>query len=98
MEKILKDLVDSFRMGGTGFSSRKLTAFVIIILVVIVHAKWLMMGNLSQLEMVLTIDYAFISALFGMTTFQALKVFGKEIPDNKTTEPEKEDESETEIK
>ncbi len=97
MKKILKDLVDSFRMSETGFSSRKLTAFVIIVLVIIIHAKWLMLGNLSQLEMVLTIDYAFISALFGMTTFQSLKTFGKEI-DDKTTEPTAEPEKETEVK
>jgi hypothetical protein len=95
MKKIFKDLVDSFRISETGFSSRKLTAFVIVVLVIIIHAKWLMLGNLAQLEMVLTIDYAFISALFGMTTFQSLKTFGKEI-DDKTTEPEKD--KETEVK
>jgi hypothetical protein len=92
MKKIFTDLVDSFRISETGFSSRKLTAFVIVVLVIIIHAKWLMLGNLSQLEMVLTIDYAFISALFGMTTFQSLKTFGKDTTEDKATEPEKEPE------
>lgn len=94
MKKIFKDLVDSFSISETGFSSRKLTAFVIVVLVIIIHAKWLMLGNLAQLEMVLTIDYAFISALFGMTTFQSLKTFGKDT--DTTTEPEKD--KETEVK
>lgn len=77
MKKIFNDLYDSFKVSEIGLSSRKLTAFVIVILVIIVHVKWLMLGNLTQLEMVLTIDYAFISALFGMTTFQTLKSFNK---------------------
>lgn len=92
MKKFLSDLLDSFKISETGLSSRKLTAFVIVILVTVIHAKWLMMGNLSQLEMVLTIDYAFISALFGMTTFTSLKSFGKdeksEKPDEKTKDEE----------
>lgn len=78
MKKIFNDLLDSFRINESGFSSRKLTAFVIVILIIVIHAKWLALGNLTQLEMVLTIDYAFVSALFGMTTFQSLKNFSKE--------------------
>lgn len=89
MKKFLSDVLDSFKITETGLSSRKLTAFVIVVLVIIIHVKWLMSGNLSQLEMVLTIDYAFISALFGMTTFTSIKTFGKDI---KTEEPKKDDE------
>ena len=33
----------------------------------------MVLGDFSQLEMVLTIDYAFIASLFGMTTYQAMK-------------------------
>ena len=35
------------------------------------------MGNLSNLENVLIIDYTFISALFGMTTYHSLKTNGE---------------------
>jgi type IV secretory pathway VirB2 component (pilin) len=73
MKKILEDLLNSFKGNKEGFSSRKLTAFVLVIVVIIIHGKWLMIGNLSQLEMVLTIDYTFIAALFGMTTFSSIK-------------------------
>lgn len=92
MKKFLSDVLDSFKITETGLSSRKLTAFVIVMLVIIIHAKWLMTGNLSQLEMVLTIDYAFISALFGMTTFTSIKTFGKDAKSEKTEEPTKDEE------
>lgn len=93
MKKFFSDLLDSFKISETGLSSRKLTAFVIVVLVIIIHTKWLMMGNLSQLEMVLTIDYAFISALFGMTTFTSLKSFGsKDEKSDKTDDKTKDEE------
>jgi len=56
-----------------GFSGRKLTAFAIVIMIIITHIKWITLGNFEQLEMVLTIDYMFIAALFGMTTIQSMK-------------------------
>ena len=74
MEKIndiFNNIIKSFNGQDEGFSSRKLTAFIILILVIVIHIKWLTLGNLSQLEMVLTIDYGFIAALFGMTTWSA---------------------------
>lgn len=73
MKEIFNNVMKSFNGNAEGYSSRKLTAFVIIICVVATHIKWLTLGNLSQLEMVLTIDYGFIAALFGMTTYSALK-------------------------
>jgi len=90
MGKIMQDLVNSFKTSAGGFSSRKLTAFVIVFLVVLTHIKWLTLGNLSQLEMVLTIDYGFISALFGMTTYQTIK------KKNDATKEESKDETKVE--
>ena len=72
MKEILDNIFKSFKNGKQGFSSRKLTAFIIIVLAIIIHIKWLTLGNLSQLEMVLTIDYSFIAALFGLTTYSSL--------------------------
>ena len=51
-----------------------------------VHIKWLALGDLGNLEMVLTIDYAFIASLFGMTTYQSMK----EHPSTTTSTMEKE--------
>lgn len=73
MKNILDDFLNSFKSNKDGFSLRKITSFMLVILVIIVHAKWLMLGNLTQLEMVLTIDYTFIAALFGMTTWSGIK-------------------------
>lgn len=73
MKKIIDDFLNSFKSNKEGFSLRKLTSFILVILVIIVHAKWLMLGNLTQLEMVLTIDYTFIAALFGMTIWSGIK-------------------------
>ena len=88
MKEIMQNILNIFNTNKGGYSSRKLTAFIIVAMVVITHIKWLTLGNLTQLEMVLTIDYSFIAALFGMTTYQSLKT-------NKNKEENKEDISET---
>ena len=69
----MKNILDSFKMGNAGFSSRKLTAFTIIACIVAAHVKWLSLGDLTQLGEVLIIDYGFVAALFGMTTYSGLK-------------------------
>jgi hypothetical protein len=69
----MKNIIDSFKMGTSGLSSRKLTAFVIILCVIAAHIKWLSIGDLTQLGEVFIIDYGFVAALFGMTTYSGLK-------------------------
>ena len=69
----MKNILDSFKMGTTGFSSRKLTAFTIISCIVAAHVKWLCMGDFSLIGEVFLIDYGFVAALFGMTTYSGLK-------------------------
>lgn len=69
----MKNILESFKMGNTGFSSRKLTAFTIISCIVAAHIKWLCMGDFSLIGEVLIIDYGFVAALFGMTTYSGLK-------------------------
>ncbi len=73
MKELYKNIVDSFSNEPRGFSSKKLTAFAIVVAVLAVHIKWIALGEFTQLEMVLTIDYAFIASLFGMTTYQSMK-------------------------
>ena len=74
MKEILKNILKSITSDTEGYSSRKLTAFIIIICVIAIHIKWLTLGDLTQLEMVLTIDYSFIATLFGMTTWSSIKL------------------------
>lgn len=77
MKKIFSELYQGIKGSldttDSGFSARKLTGFAVVACVIAAHIKWLTLGNLSNLEMVLTIDYGFIAALFGMTTYSAIK-------------------------
>lgn len=69
----MKDILDSFKMGDKGFSSRKLTAFTIMACIVAAHIKWLSLGDFTMLGEVFIIDYGFVAALFGMTTYSNMK-------------------------
>jgi len=73
----MRNILDSFKMGNSGFSSRKLTAFSIIACIIAAHIKWLSLGNFTQLGEVFIIDYGFVAALFGMTTYSGLKQTNK---------------------
>lgn len=94
MKEIMDNILKSFNTKREGYSSRKLTAFVIVVMVIMIHVKWLTLGNLSQLEMVLGIDYGFIAALFGMTTYHSLKTQGGKV---EVEEPPKKEEAKEEI-
>lgn len=84
MKDFIQKLIDSLENNTKGFSGRKLTAFAIVICVIAAHVKWITLGDFSQLETVFMIDYGFISALFGMTTYQNLK---SKSPDTTDTNP-----------
>lgn len=72
MKKIATYIFSALDTHSQGASGRKLSAFVIVICVIAAHVKWITMGNFEQLEMVLTIDYSFIAALLGMTTYETV--------------------------
>lgn len=73
VKDFIKKIIYSLDNTKQGFSARKLTAFVIVICVLAAHVKWISLGDFKQLEMVLTIDYGFLSVLFGLTTYTNLK-------------------------
>ena len=73
MKELINKLIASFDVSNKGYSARKLTAFVIISCVVAAHVKWIALGDFTQLGEVFIIDYTFIAALFGMTTYSTLK-------------------------
>jgi hypothetical protein len=74
MNQIFHKLIGSLDTHSkNSFSARKLSAFVVMACVVAAHIKWLSLGNFTQLEMVLTIDYGFISVCLGLTTYEAIK-------------------------
>jgi hypothetical protein len=77
MKQILIDfknnLSGSFKFDKGGYSARKLTSATIILMVVIAHSIWLkhcfVHDDFSLLSEILIIDYGFVAALLGMTTF-----------------------------
>lgn len=78
MKEVVSNLFNNFlgslnNKKDVGFSSRKLTAFVLMIVIIIIHIKWLALGDLTNIENILIIDYSFIASLFGMTTYQSMK-------------------------
>ena len=81
IKEIFHNILKSFNNEEEGYSSKKLTAFIITVMVVIAHIKWLALGDFTQLEIVLTIDYSFIAALFGMTTFHSISTRKSNNPD-----------------
>lgn len=74
LKQIWDGIMGSLDTSDKPFSSRKLTAYAVSICIIAAHIKWLTLGDLSNLEMVLTIDYGFIAALFGMTTYSSIKM------------------------
>ena len=73
MKNILNKLISSLDTHTKGFSARKLTAFGVMICVIAAHIKWLSLADFSLLGEILMIDYAFVAALLGMTTYQNIK-------------------------
>jgi hypothetical protein len=73
MKDILNKLISSLDTHTKGFSARKLTAFGVMICVIAAHIKWLSLADFSLLGEILMIDYAFVAALLGMTTYQNIK-------------------------
>ncbi len=70
MKEIIVSIGSSFNNNeGTGKSSKKLTAFVLVLCVFTAHIKWIATGDFSQLIPVLTVDYGFIAVLFGINEY-----------------------------
>jgi len=73
MKQLLNKLISSLDTHTKGFSARKLTAFAVMLCVIAAHVKWLSLGDFAMLGEILLIDYAFVAALLGMTTYQNIK-------------------------
>ncbi len=77
ISKIAKYLGASFDTHSQGASARKLSAFALIMCIVALHIAFIhyciIKDNFTQMELILTVDYAFIAALLGMTTYETVK-------------------------
>jgi len=63
------------------YSARKLSAFVVVVLIIILHVKWFKSDRWEYLGEVLALDFGFISLCLGMTTYESIK------KQDDTTEP-----------
>ena len=81
LKLIMDNILNSFSTNEMGWSARKLTAFIVTILVIIAHIKWIMScyknSDFSLLPEVLIIDFSVILTLLGLTTWERLKIFKK---------------------
>jgi hypothetical protein len=66
MKDFIKNIIDSLNNEPKGFSGKKLSAVAVMACIIVAHAKWVYMGDFTQLEMVLTINYTFIATMFGI--------------------------------
>ena len=73
MKHFINKLISSLDTHTRGFSARKLTAFAVMLCVIAAHVKWLSLGDFAMLGEILLIDYTFVAALLGMTTYQSIK-------------------------
>jgi uncharacterized membrane protein (DUF485 family) len=77
MKQFIKNILASFDIETPGFSAKKLSAFVVIILIISAHIAWLntsiLKNDWSLLLSVLAADYAFIATCLGMSTYQNLQ-------------------------
>jgi len=69
MKELVSNLIKSFDNSGEGFGAKKLSAFALMVCIVVAHVKWIALADFSQLISVLTIDYGFIAILFGINSY-----------------------------
>lgn len=78
MKDIFESILASFTVTKKGLSAKKVTAFVIIMLVVASHICWLKhsyyKGDYSLLPEILVIDYSIVCACLGMATYEKIKI------------------------
>ena len=85
MKDIIQKLVSSLDNKDSGFSARKLTAFVMVIMVIIIDIKWLKSEQWIYIVEILGLHFLFILTLLGLATWQ--KVQDKKIESQKPVEP-----------
>lgn len=67
------NLSGSLKFGQGGYSARKITSLFVMLMVLTAHIVWIkhcfVKSDFSLLSEVLIIDYGFVAALLGMTTY-----------------------------
>ncbi|MEY2869408.1 MAG: hypothetical protein RIR01_1899 [Bacteroidota bacterium] len=79
MKQLYTKLLGSFdTVTKNSFSARKLTAFVIAMLVIVIHGFWIKnscyKSDFSLFPEILLIDYGMMAVCLGLTTFENIKL------------------------
>lgn len=70
---LISKLIASFDITNKGFSARKLSAFTAVVLICVVHVKWVNSDRWEYLPEILALDYMFVLTLLGLTTWQYIR-------------------------
>jgi len=85
MKSFINKILASLSTTETGYSARKLSALWIIILITIVHAWWLGYALKNEkFELIIEIlflDFGFVAAALGMTTYESITKMKNKSPD-----------------
>ena len=73
IKEVLNNILESLKTGRTGFSARKLSALVIMVMVVCLHVKWFRSDRWEYIGEVLGFDFMFILCCLGLATWQSIK-------------------------
>lgn len=77
MKKIISEFyngfIGSFDNTEKGFSARKVSSFVVIMLVVTLHVKWFNSQHWEYIAEILFLDYTFVLVCLGLATWQKIK-------------------------
>lgn len=78
IKEILNNILHSLKTDKEGYSARKLSAFIIILMVVILHIKWFNSSRWEYVGEILAFDFTFILTCLGLTTLENIKTKDKE--------------------
>lgn len=80
IKEIFENILKSLTISKDGYSARKLSALLIIIMVVILHVKWFRSDRWEYIGEVLGFDFMFILCCLGLATWQSVKEKQNELP------------------
>lgn len=73
IKEIFENILKSLKTDKEGFSARKLSALVVMIMVVCLHVKWFRSDRWEYIGEVLGFDFMFILCCLGLATWQSVK-------------------------
>jgi hypothetical protein len=82
LKEIVENILNSLKNNKDGYSARKLSGLIVMILVIATHIKWFNSDKWEYLGEVLAFDFTFILACLGLTTWQSVKENGTKTENN----------------